>query len=327
MPTLRRRIVTAPSMPQGRPPEGWAFCYSLAHSPDGARFYVGQTQLAPTDRLARHISLAQLRAGGNRRLEARIRRLAEGGDELVMRVESVSPAGDEADAAERACIAECRAELGAALLNQGSGDERSPTGRLIHPEGGLRTRLARRAEQRETRYRRSQALAAARAAQVRQNAFRAEEGARAGVAVASALRAYLAASPGAALADIARDHGLDGRSLQEAVRGRERGIPEALACAVRARVNEDVRLCGQALGHRAARVEPRQLRWLMTAYARPGSLLTLTAIAARLGITKGTISHLIAGRKGRPLPRQLLRACRARAQVERRGAFRPRGAR
>jgi hypothetical protein len=306
MPTLRRQTITAPGLPQGRPPEGLVFRYSLARSADGAPFYVGQTQQAPADRLARHVSLARHRAGKNRRLEARIRRMAEEGDELVMRVEGMYPAGDKADAAERACIAEWRAKLGAALLNQDSGGERTPAGRLVSTEKRRRARLARRGTRRETSCRRNQPLACSR----RNHA----------PAALNALRAYLAAPPRAA-----RDHGLDGRCLQEAVRGRERGIPEALACAVGARMDEGFRLRDRALGHRATRVDRWQLRWLLTAYARPGSLLTLAAIAARLGITQGAVSHLLAGRKGRPLPRQLLRACRARARAGRHGAYRAGG--
>jgi hypothetical protein len=311
MPTLRRQIITAPGLPPGRPPEGLVFRYSLARSADGAPFYVGQTQQAPADRLARHVSLARHRWGRNRRLEACIRRMAEQGDELVMRVEGMYPAGDEADAAERACIAKWRAKLGAALLNQGPGSERAPAGRLVSTEKHRRARLTRRGMQRETGCRRNQPLACSR----RNHA----------PAALNALRAYLAALPGAALADIARGHGLDGRCLQEAVRRRERGFPEALACAVCAQMDEDVVLRGRALCHRAIRVDRRQLRWLLTAYARPGSLLTLAAIAARLGITQGAVSHLLAGRKGRPLPRQLLRACRARARARavRHRAYRP----
>jgi hypothetical protein len=313
MPTLRRQTITAPGLPQGRPPEGLVFRYSLARSADGAPFYVGQTQQAPADRLARHVSLARNGAGENRRLEACIRRMAEQGDELVMRVDGMYPAGDEADAAERACIAKWRAELGATLLNQGPGGERAPAGRLVSTQKRRRARLARRGMRRETGCRRNQPLACSR----RNHA----------PAALDALRAYLAAPPRAALVDIARDQGLDGRCLQEAVRRRERGISEAVACAVRARMDEDVRLRAWVLGHRAAYVNRRQLRWLLTAYARPGSLLTLAAIAARLGITQGAVSHLIAGRKGRPLPRQLLRACRARARAVRHGAYRAGGAR
>jgi hypothetical protein len=307
MSTLQRQIITAPGLSPGRPPEGWVFRYSLARSADGAPFYVGQTQQAPADRLARHVSLARHGAGKNRRLETCIRRMAEQGDELVMRVEGMYPAGDEADAAERACITEWRAKVGVALLNQGPGSERAPAGRLVSTEKRRRARLTRRGTRRETGCRRNQPLACSRRNH--------------------ALRAYLAALPGAALADIAQDQGLGGRCLQEAVRRRERGFPEALACAVCAQMDEDVVLRGRALCHRAACIGRRQLRWLLTAYARPGSLLTLAAIAARLGITQGAVSHLLAGRKGRPLPRQLLRACRARAQAGRRGAYRVGGVR
>jgi hypothetical protein len=126
MPTLRRQIIIASTLLRGRPPKKWAFCYSLSRSSDHAPFYVGQTQRARTDRLADHVALARNRAGKNRRLEARIRRLAEQGDELVMRVEGMYPVGDETAAAERVLIAEWRAKLGITLLNQGPGGERAP---------------------------------------------------------------------------------------------------------------------------------------------------------------------------------------------------------
>jgi hypothetical protein len=361
--------------------------YELASSPDAPPVYVGQTRRSPRDRFSTHLHLARYRKGKNRRLEAWIRRCAERGDTIEIRIIASHPAGEEADTAERALIAKRRAELGPALLNLGPGGERAPAGRLVSAEERERARLARRARQRDAGYRRNQALAcsrrrhapealeallkdfatadaaltmveicerhgltqgtllgilqeranglvvdpglvgAARAAQTRREALRAEEGARVAAAVAAALCAYLAAPPGTALAGIARDHGLDGRRLQEAVRRRQLGIPDELARAVRARMDEDGRLRARALGRRTARIDRQCLRWLLTAYARPGSRLTLAVIAARLGTTQPALSHIIGGRPGRPLPRRLLRACRARVRAVRLRTGRPGGAR
>ena len=97
-------------------------------------------------------------------------------------------------------------------------------------------------------------------------------------------------------------------------------MPSDLANTVRARMREDLRLRGRALGRRAARIDHRLLRVFLTAYSRPGSRLTLAAVAARVGVTQSAISHILAGDKGRPLPRRLLRACRARAARARYGA-------
>lgn len=168
-------------------------------------------------------------------------------------------------------------------------------------------------------------LAAARAAQVRRAALRQEEEARAAAAVAEALRAYLDAPPGTALADVARSRGMDPKRLQEILRRGEHGIPDGLARAVRARTDDDARLRGRVLGRRARRIDRRRLRWLLTAYSRPGSRLTLAAIAHRLGATQSAISHILAGRKGSLLPRRLAIACRRRAGVARRASLRNRG--
>ena len=132
------------------------------------------------------------------------------------------------------------------------------------------------------------------------------------------------AVPIAELTSVALTQGLAPRRLQETVRRGGLGIPEALARAVRARMDDDRRLRGRELGRRAACTDRRLLRWLLTAYARPGSGLTQSSIAARLGITQGAVSHLLAGRKGPPLPSRLLRACRARARALRYGAGRSR---
>ncbi|WP_458098449.1 hypothetical protein [Roseomonas sp. WA12] len=165
-------------------------------------------------------------------------------------------------------------------------------------------------------------LAPARAAQARRQAVRLDEREGASNAVASVLLAYLAAPAGTALADIARERGLDPRRVQEVVRRRERGVPDDLARAVRARMDEDLRHRMRIRRHdeEASRPERQQLRWLLTAYARPGSCLTLQAIATQLGITQSAVSHVLAGRRGRPLPRQLLRACRARAKARHAGS-------
>lgn len=165
-------------------------------------------------------------------------------------------------------------------------------------------------------------LTAACAAQARRQALRAAKGEAAAASVLATLRAYLASQPGTALADVARAHSLDPRRLQEAVRRREFGIPDNLARAVRARMDEDSRLRCRALAQHARRTDRRLLRRLLTAYARPGSTLTQSGIAARLSITQSAVSRIVAGRKGQPLPRRLLRACLARTRAVRYGAGR-----
>lgn len=167
-------------------------------------------------------------------------------------------------------------------------------------------------------------LAAARAAQARRIALRAEADAEAAAAVGRVLQAYLRSPSGTSLANVARAHGMQVRRLQDAIRRRARGIPESLARAVRAHMAEGARLRGRTLGRRAGRIDRRQLRVLLTAYTRQGSRLTLSSIAARLGVTQSAVSHIVAGRKGSPLPRSLARACRARARAARLSALRGR---
>jgi hypothetical protein len=101
MPVLRCEIVGARELPTSRPDEGWAVLYELAASRDGPAFHIGQTRQAPADRLARHCSLARVRARKPRGLEVRIRRLAEAGQTLFLRVVDLLPAGQAADDAER----------------------------------------------------------------------------------------------------------------------------------------------------------------------------------------------------------------------------------
>ena len=382
MPFLRREIVPPTWHFGSKPLAGLVILYELAASRDVPTVYVGQTRQALSSRVAGHISLARHRRRKNRRLEAWIWRLAESRGTLVVRMVGLFAAGQAADDAERALIAECRMQSGPALLNQGPGGEHAPVGRLMSEEERERRRVVRRSLQREAGYRRNQALAcsrrrhapdalnallahfavadpvvtmadicsrhgvtegalrgtlsgkvnglvvcpallgAARTTQTRREALRTEQAANASAAVLAALRTYLAAAPGTTLTAVALTQGLAPRRLQETVRRVGLGIPEALARAVRARMDEDRRLRGRELGRRAARVDRRLLRWLLTAYARPGSGLTQSSIAARLGISQGAVSHLLAGRKGLPLPRRLLRACRARARALRYGAGR-----
>jgi hypothetical protein len=271
------------------------------------------------------------------------------------------------------------------LLNQSSGGEHAPVGRLVTKEERWRAAMARRVRQRDPAYRLHQALAsarprhapealdrllaafaaadpsvptrtlcrqhgmheavllgllsgtarhlvvepdqlaAARAAQARRQALRTARDREMADVVIATLRAYLAAPPGTALAQVARAQALDPRRLQEIVRRRERGVPDALARAVRDRMCEDIRLRGAALGRKARAADPHLLRWWLTAYSRAGSRLTLTAIATRLSVTQGAISHRLAGTRGRPLPRRLIRACRARARAARLAALRSGG--
>ncbi|MBP0447346.1 hypothetical protein J8J14_21495 [Roseomonas sp. SSH11] len=166
-------------------------------------------------------------------------------------------------------------------------------------------------------------LMAARAAQARRIALRTEVGAATAARLAQILRAYLGSRPGSSLAEAARAHGMKGRRLVEMVRRREHGIPDDLARAVQERMAEDARLRGRALGRRSRRVNRRLLRWLLTAYSRPGSLLTLAEIGRRLQVTQGAVSHAIAGKRGQlPLPRRLAAACRTRAYLARLASLR-----
>jgi hypothetical protein len=382
LPPLRPKVIADPGLPTGAPPPGWAVLYEIGASPADAPVYVGVTRRGLRDRFAGHLSAARHRRGKNCPLEAWLRRRAERGETVVIRAIGLHKGEEATKAAERARIAERRAELGARLLNQGPGGETAPAGRLVPEEERERARVARRAHQRMAGYRRHQslvstlrrhapaalealldgfsragaevtmrdlcrghgvsetvllslldgtanalivdpeALALARAAQARREALRAANWAKTSAAVASSLRAYLAAPAGTALADIARERGFDAKRLQEIVRRRQQGVPDDLARAVRARMNEDARHRLQARCWETARLRRRELRWLLTAYARPGSVLTLAAIAARLGITQGAVSHALAGRQGRPLPRRLLRACRERARTARYAARR-----
>ncbi|MGK7871350.1 hypothetical protein [Falsiroseomonas sp. E2-1-a20] len=384
MPPLRRSCILPPGTPKA-PPPGQGFVYELADAVDGAAVYVGVTCRHPSDRLAQHVSIARYRRGTNRRLTGWIRRLAESGSVLIMRVVSQHAAGPELVAAEQARIAALRATLGSRLLNLGPGGESAPAGRLVPDVQRERARLARRARQRDDDYRRNLSaacsrrrhkpaslnalvadfavadpavpmteicrrhgigethligilagthnnlvlepdlLAAARVAQSRRVALRQAEETRIATAVAEALRAYLAAAPGTALAEVARGRGMDPRRLQEILRRGEHGIADGLARAVQARMAENLRLRGRVLGRRARRIDRRWLRWLLTAYARPGSRLTLVGIAGRLGATQSAISHILAGCKGPPLPRSLAIACRRRAHDARLASLRGRG--
>jgi len=170
-------------------------------------------------------------------------------------------------------------------------------------------------------------LAAARDAQARRQAIRAAADEARTSAVIATLLAYLAAPAGVGLAAIARARDLDPRRLQEVIRRRECGITDELARNVQARMREDNRIRGTALGRQAPAADAHLLRWWLTAYSRPGSTLTLAAVAARLGVTQSALSHRLAGERGSPLPRALLRACRARARAARRTALRPEGRR
>jgi hypothetical protein len=165
---------------------------------------------------------------------------------------------------------------------------------------------------------RADLLALARDAQARRDAARRAKDDR----IREVVEAFLVSPPATALAEIARAHGLDPRRIQECLRRRQRGIPDDLAAAARTRMREDLRLRGRQLGRRSARLDRTQLRWLLTAYSRPGSRLTLAGIASRLGATQAAISHLIAGRAGQPLPRRLVLACKARARAASRAALR-----
>ncbi|MFC7739501.1 hypothetical protein ACFQX4_28045 [Roseomonas sp. GCM10028921] len=165
-------------------------------------------------------------------------------------------------------------------------------------------------------------LLAARVAQAERVALRAEAGAARAAEVTQVLRAYLRSRRGSSLAEAARAHGMAGQRLVEVVRRREHGIPDDLARAVQERMAEDARLRGRALGRRSRRIDRRQLRWLLTAYSRPGSRLTLAEVGHRLRVTQSAISHIIAGRKGPPLPRRLAVACRTRAHLARLASLR-----
>jgi hypothetical protein len=164
----------------------------------------------------------------------------------------------------------------------------------------------------------SDLLSRARDAQARREAARRTESAR----VRHIIEAYLASPPATALADIARRHGFSPKRIQGCLRRRQHGIPDDLSRAAFARMRQDMCLRAISLGRRQARINRVQLRWLLIAYSRPGSRLTLAAIAERLGATQGAVSHLIAGRGGRPLPRRLVRACKARAAAASRAALR-----
>lgn len=382
---LRRTVVAFGGLPI-RTPAGQAWLYELSSSAEPNPFYAGFTSTNPHTRLAKHVSLARHQEGANIPLETHLRRMAQGGETLVMRLVGLHPM-DAIVAAEEALIALLRARLGTTLLNQSKGGEHAPVGRLVSKEERYRAAMARRAHQRDPTYRLHQALAsarprhapdaldrlledfaaadpavptcavcrrhgmheavllgvlagtarhlvvnpdlltAARVAQARRQTLRVATGEAVTAQVLVTLRDYLAAPAGTALAVIARAHGLNPKRLWEAVRRRELGIPDDLARAVRARMDEDGRIRGRALGQRAVRIDRRLLRWLLTAYGRPGSALTLSSVAARFGITQSAVSHLIAGRKGSPLPRRLLRACRARARALRYGSGRAGGAR
>lgn len=385
MPPLRRRYVLPPGMTKS-PSPARAYLYELSKGEGGETFYVGVTIRHLSERLAQHVSFARYRRGKNCRLEAHIRRIAERGNVLVMRVHSEHAVGSELVAAEQARIAALRATLGDRLLNLGPGGETAPAGRLV-PEGEReRAHLARRARQRDEGYRRNLSLAhpyrhpvgaleavlrdfatadlsvtlrtichrhqigetivsgilagrtnglvldpavlaAARAAQAHRAALRRQADQGAATAIASVLRDYLAGPPGFSLTKAARGRGLDHRRVQEVLRGGERGIPPSFAHAIRVRMDGDARVRGRALGQRAGRIDRRLLRALLTAYSRPGSRLTLAGIAARLGVTQSAISHIVAGRRGRPLPRRLARACRIHVAAVRRAALRSRGSR
>jgi hypothetical protein len=379
LPPVGLEVVADGDLPTGVLPPGWSALYEIGASAAESPVYVGQTRRGLRARFAAHLSSARHRRGKNRQIEAWLRDRAERGEPVVIRAVGLYPAGKAIDDAERARIAARRAELGAALLNQGPGGESAPAGQLVSPEARERARIARQALQRMPGYRLHQSrvsslrrhapaaleallvafaaadlrvtmraicrahgvsetvllslldgtanalivnpelLAPARAAQARRLAVRLAEREGASDAVASVLLAYLAAPAGTALADIARKRGLDPKRLQEVVRRRERGVPDDIARAVGARMVEDLRhrMRIRRQEQEASRPGLRQLRWLLTAYSRPGSCLTLQAIATRLGITQGAISHTLAGRRGRPLSRHLLRACRVRARARR----------
>ncbi|WP_458098111.1 hypothetical protein [Roseomonas sp. WA12] len=377
---LHRTVIPFGNLPT-KPPVGMAWLYQMSGLNDPEPFYAGFTSQNPATRLAAHVSFARHREGSNIRLETRLRRMAEQGETLVMRLVGMHPI-HAIGAAEVALVAGLRTCLGTALLNQGPGGESAPVGRLVSREERYRAAMARRARQADPAYRLHQALAsarprhtpealnhlltdiaeadpslptcalcrrhgvheavllgllagtarhlvvdperlaAARAAQARRQAVRsAAEEATASAVIATLLN-YLAAPAGMGLAEIARIRGLDPRRLQESIRRRRHGISDELAGAVRARMREDNRLRGAALGRKAPAADARLLRWWLTAYSRPGSTLTLATVAARLGVTQGALSHRLAGERGTPLPRALLRACRARARTARLAALR-----
>ncbi|WP_424140354.1 hypothetical protein [Roseomonas chloroacetimidivorans] len=371
-------IIAGPGLPAGKPPSGMAVLYQLAPSASAVPVYLGQTKNAPRSRFYKHIWFARHFGGMNAQLEAWIRQRVVAGQPIFIRVVGLYPWGDAADAAERAAIADLRADLGSKLFNQGPGGEKAPAGRLVSREERQRAALSRRHRQRSAAFRahqalvssrrrhapevydallrdfaeaplhvtalkisqrhgvsetalitllrghanglvvRSDLLARARDAQTRRKAARRTESAR----VQQIIEAYLASPPATALADIARADGFSPKRIQGCLRRGQHGIPHDLARAALARMRQDVCLRAISLGRRRARINRVQLRWLLTAYSRPGSRLTLAAIAERLGATQGAVSHFIAGRGGRPLPRRLVRACKARAEAASRAALR-----
>lgn len=119
---LRCEVVAMPGHAAGAPSSGEAWIYELAALQTGEPFYVGQTCRHPRARLSRHIGLARRRTGRNSALEARLRRMAENGETLVMRLVDHLPKGDAATGAECARIATMRERLGAGLLNLAAGN-------------------------------------------------------------------------------------------------------------------------------------------------------------------------------------------------------------
>jgi hypothetical protein len=72
---------------------------------------------------------------------------------------------------------------------------------------------------------------------------------------------------------------------------------------------------GEGLGRRGRRIDRQQLRWLLEVYSRGGVPgMKLAHVAARLGVTQGRISHLLADRTIRPLPRRLVLRCERRGR-------------
>ncbi|WP_458098446.1 hypothetical protein [Roseomonas sp. WA12] len=129
---LRCEVVAMPGHAACAPPSGKAWIYDLAPLPTGEPFYVGQTCSDPFARLSRHIGLAQRGAGRNRKLEARLRRMAENDETLVLRLVDLLPAGTSAAVREQSRITTMRERLGAGLLNLASRNAH-PVDRLVLP--------------------------------------------------------------------------------------------------------------------------------------------------------------------------------------------------
>jgi hypothetical protein len=138
------------------------------------------------------------------------------------------------------------------------------------------------------------------------------------------LRVYLQVPAGTALTELARAHGLDARSIQQRLQRGGHGLPEDLVREVRARMRAN----RSAWSRRQSRpgVDRKWLRRWLTAYCRPGSRLTLGAIASALGVTQAAISRILgedrrwpASRK--PISWRLRQACKVRAGAAPRAAL------